>query len=99
MATKYRIEYISTFQTDVLVVAWYLKEYPKKAARIFAKVDKAISILSEMPEIHPVYDDMPTFRFIVVEDYLVFYKTKKQDRIVEIHRLLHGRMDISAHLQ
>jgi plasmid stabilization system protein ParE len=98
---KYKIEYISTFHTDVLSVAEYLEEYPKKAARIFAKMDRAIKNLEDMPELYPIYRDIPSFRFIVVEDYLVFYKVKKKGKggIVEIHRLIHGRMDIPAHIQ
>jgi plasmid stabilization system protein ParE len=99
MAMKYKIEYISTFHADVLSVNEVLAEYPSKAFRIFAKIDKVLWNLIEMPEMYPVYQDVPSFRFIVVEDYLVFYKVKKPGRIVEIHRLLYGRMDIPAHIQ
>jgi len=94
-----KIEYISTFQSDVQTVADFLVEFPNKAARIFAKADKSISNLKEMPEMYPVYTDVPSFRFIVVEDYLVFYKFMQECEIIEIHRLLHGRMDIPAHMQ
>ena len=95
---NFRIEYISTFYADVSSVAEFLSEYPRKAARIFAKIDKILGNLENMPEMYPVYKDVPSFRFITVEDYLVFYKVKKQDEIVEIHRLLYGRMDIPAHI-
>ena len=71
MGMSYKIEYISTFYSDVRSVVDFLTEYPSKAARIFAKADKSISSLEEMPEMYPVYMDLPTFRFIVVEDYLV----------------------------
>ena len=96
---KYRIEYISTFQADLLSVADFLAEYPSKASRIFAKLDKTLGHLSEMPEMYPIYQAAPNFHFIVVEDFLVFYKVKNQDRIVEIHRLLYGRKDIPMHIQ
>jgi plasmid stabilization system protein ParE len=96
---KHKIEYISTFHADVLSVNGVLAEYPSKASRIFAKIDKALRNLTEMPEMYPVYQDIPSFRFIATEDYLVFYKVKKQDGIVEIHRLLYGRVDIPAHIQ
>jgi addiction module RelE/StbE family toxin len=96
---QHKIEYISTFHTDVLSVVEFLAEYPGKASRIFAKIDKILWNLREMPEMYPAYQDMPSFRFIVVEDYLVFYKVKKQDKTVEIHRLLYGHMDIPAHMQ
>jgi len=99
MATKYKIEYISTFYADVQSVVSFLVEHPKKASRIFAKIDQTLPNLREMPEMYPVYPDVPSFRFIVIEDYLVFYKVKKQAGIVEIHRLLYGRMDIPEHLR
>ena len=99
MGMSCKIEYISTFLSDVQTVADLLVEFPNKAARIFAKADKSISNLKEMPEMYPVYMDVPSFRFIVVEDYLVFYKFIKDRGIVEVHRLLYGRMDIPEHMQ
>ena len=95
---NYEIEYLSTFHSDVQTVADFLREYPSKAARIFAEAEKSISNLREMPEMYPVYLDVPSFRFIVVEDYLVFYKFIKDRGIVEVHRILYGRMDIPEHL-
>jgi len=95
----YRVEYISTFHADVLTVAEFLEEYPKKAARIFATIDNALRNLAKWPEMYPVYHDIPAFRFIVAEDYLVFYKVKNQEKLVEVHRLLHGRMDVPTHMQ
>ena len=96
---KYRIEYISTFHSDILSIAEFLSEHPSKAARIFAKIDKIIPNLEDMPEMYPIYPDIPSYRFIAAEDYLVFYKPKKQDGVVEIHRLIYGRMNIPAHMQ
>jgi len=96
---KYKIEYISTFHADILAVNRFLAEYPRKAARIFAKADKAIMNLRTMPELYPVYHDVPAYRSIVIEDYMVFYKVKKQERLVEIHRLIYGHMDIPAQIQ
>jgi len=81
-----------------MLIVEHLAEYPQMAARIFAKADKLLRNLEDMPEIYPVYQDVPTFRFIVVEDYLIFYKVNHRDRIVEVHRMLYGRMDIPKHL-
>jgi plasmid stabilization system protein ParE len=94
---NYKIEYISTFHDDVQSFREYLSDFPNKAARIFAKIDKIIPNLKTMPEMFPIYPDVPRFRFIVVEDYLVFYKIKHKNKLVEIHRLLNSRMNISAH--
>jgi plasmid stabilization system protein ParE len=95
----YKIEYISTFRAEVLPIADYPAEYPEKAVRIFAGIDKALKNLEEMPELYPIYRYAPAFRFFTPEDYLVFYKVNKQSGIVEIHHLFNGRMDISSQLQ
>lgn len=99
MGMNRKIEYLSNFHTDVKSIINFLADYPNKAARIFSKVDKSISYLNEMPELYPIYPDIPLFRFIVVEDYLVFYRFIEERNLVEIHRILYGRMDIPAYLK
>jgi len=95
----YRIEYISTFYADVQSVREFLADFPNKAARIFSKADKIILGLKTNPEMFPIYQDVPSFRFIVVEDYLIFYKVKHEEELVEVHRLIYGRMDIPTVIQ
>ena len=65
----------------------------------FLRADKSISYLNEMPEMYPIYPDIPLFRFIVVEDYLVFYRFIEERNLIEIHRILYGRMDIPTHIK
>ena len=96
---RYKIEYISTFYTDIASVMEVLEEYPSKASRIFSRLDKSIGNLGTMPEMYPIYQYVPSYRFITIEDYLVFYKFKKQENLVELRRLLPGKMDISEFLQ
>ena len=95
MAMTYKLEYISTFHADVLHVVDILDDCPEKAERIFSKLDKILGKLVDMPEMYPVYEGFPVFRKITVEDYLVFYTVNKQDRLIEVHRLLFERMDMS----
>jgi len=95
---RYKLEYISTFHADVLNVINILSDYPKKAERIFSKLDKILGKLAYMPEMYPVYEGLPIFRKITVEDYLVFYTIKKPDRLIEVHRLIFERMDVSRRL-
>jgi len=91
---KYRQEYISTFYSDITQFVSDLQEYPEKAERILSKLDKILLRLVDMPEMYPVYDDVPTFRKIVVEDYLVFYVVDRNKKLIEVHRLLYGKMDV-----
>jgi len=95
---KYRFEYISTFHSDIAEVTSNLEEYPQKAKRIFKNIDKKLLYLVDSPELYPIYDDFPVFRRIVVEDYLVFYSINEAQKVIEVHRLIYGRMDIIAHL-
>ena len=94
----FKIEYISTFHHDVENIVSNLKDYPQKAGRIFEKLDRKLLNLVKYPEMYPIYVDFPCFRSFIVEDYLVFYTINEQDNIVEIHRLIYGRMDITVML-
>ena len=99
MDTIYRIEYISTFHTDISNLISDLEKYPQKAKRIFETLDRKLSRLAQAPEMYQIYEDFPEFRRITVEDYLVFYTINKHDRIIEIHRLIYGRKDIIRQLE
>ena len=90
----YNIEYISTFQMDILKITENLAEYPQKAKRLFEQVDKALLDAVEMPRMYPIYEDYPLFRRIVVLDYLVFYKIDEPNHKIEVHRLIYGKMDL-----
>lgn len=95
----YSLEYISTFHIDVLSAMSNLETYPQKAKRIFKKLDKILGILVQMPEMYQVYEDFPAFRKITVEDYLVFYAINKRDKVIEVHRLIYGSMDMKKQLK
>jgi plasmid stabilization system protein ParE len=96
---KYKVEYITTFHAEVPPIADYLAEYTAKAARIFAKIGRTLMSLEDMPELYPTYRYAPSFRFFLIDDYMVFYKVNKQYGIVEVHHLFYRRMDKVARLQ
>ena len=98
MAMAFKIEYISTFHRDVSGIVDSLEDFPQKAKRVLEQLDKKLSRLVDNPELYPIYEDYPDFRKIAVEDYLAFYTINKRDGIIEIHRLIYGRMDIAKHL-
>ena len=93
-----KLEYISTFYADIANVESYLEEYPQKAKRIFREMDNKLSNLIDNPELYPIYEDFPVFRRIVVEDYLVFYAINERANIIEVHRLINGKMDVPKQL-
>jgi len=93
-----RLEYIATFYSDIADVASYLEGYPRKAKCIFESMDNKLSKLVDNPKLYPIYEDFPDFRRIVIEDYLVFYTINEQADIIEVHRLICGKMDVPYQL-
>ena len=96
---KYRLEYISTFHTDVLNLISDLEDYPLKAKRIIEKLDKKLLKLAGMPGMYQIYEDFPIFRKMSVDEYMVFYIINERDKTVELHRLIYGRMNIRKQLE
>ena len=94
----FKIEYIATFRADVLNIEIHLEEHPQKARRIFKELDEKLGVLAKNPKMYQVYEDFPIFRRIVVEDYLAFYTIDEKRGIIEIHRLICGKMDVSEQL-
>jgi len=93
-----RLEYISTFYSDIADVSLYLEDYPQKAKRLFEKMDNKLRNLLDNPELYPVYEDFPEFRKIVIEDFLAFYSINEQAGVIEVHRLIYGKMDVPNQL-
>jgi addiction module RelE/StbE family toxin len=91
---KYKLKYSSAYHFDLLETALRLEDYPGKAKRVFEKLDKSLNAVTHMPEMYQVYGDFPIFRKIVVEDYLIFYIVREQDKTIEVHRLINGKMDL-----
>ena len=96
---SYRLKYMEDTLSDRdSIKAHLLKFYPGTAKRFFALLKKKTARLKTYPKSCPVYEDVPDYRRLVVGDYLVFYMINDNAKTVEIHRILHGSMDISQHL-
>ncbi|MCL2171877.1 MAG: type II toxin-antitoxin system RelE/ParE family toxin [Defluviitaleaceae bacterium] len=94
MDTKFKVEITPAFESDLRRFEHNLEAYPRKIARITAKIHKSLLLLHAMPLIYPVYLDVPKYRKIVIEDYLVLYTVDKRKNLVEVRRLLYSRMNI-----
>jgi len=95
---KYKVKYLPVANLDIMEVDEQLSQFPVKAAKFFSLLDKQASNLSDMPKMYPVYDDWAEYRRMVVLDYLVFYIIDETRKVVEIHRIINGRMDVSKQL-
>ncbi|MCL2663391.1 MAG: type II toxin-antitoxin system RelE/ParE family toxin [Oscillospiraceae bacterium] len=92
---KYKAKYLITARQDREVIKIYLNQYSTKAAgRLFAKIKRNMEYVKNNPYIYEAYERRPEFRRMVVEDYLVFYRVNEKDKIIEVHHILHGMIDI-----
>jgi len=92
---KYRVRYLITARHDREAIKSHLKEFSTTAAlRLFEKIKRKMEYVKINPYIYEVYERRPQFRRMVVEDYLVFYHVNNVEKIIEVHRILHGMMDI-----
>ncbi|MCC6273202.1 MAG: type II toxin-antitoxin system RelE/ParE family toxin [Deltaproteobacteria bacterium] len=91
---RYPILYLPSAERDLIAVLDYVsRESAAGAARILDELDKAIQRLGRFPESGAVPKDKSLksrgYRFIVVENYLVFYRFEKKQIVV--YRVLHGK--------
>ena len=96
----YRLRYMEDTISDRDNIKAHLsKFYPGTTKRFFTLLKKKTIRLKTYPESCPIFEDDPDYRRLVVGDYLVFYMINDKAKMVEIHRILHGSMDISQHLR
>ena len=96
---KYRAKYLETARHDRDAVKAYLGQYPSIAVqRLFDKVKSKMELVKINPYMYEVYARRPQFRRIVVDDYLVFYKVIEESKIIEVHHILHGMIDVEQYL-
>ena len=67
------------------------------------RLEQAILSLDEMPERYHLYDKEPwkerNLRIMPVDNYLVFYIPRSEEKTVTVIRVMYGRRDIDAQLK
>jgi len=97
---KYRVKYLITAKQDRETIKTYLNQFSTTAyTRLVAKIKRNIEYAKSNPYMYEVYERRPNFRRIIVEDYLVFYKVNEYERLIEVHHILHGMIDIQNVVQ
>lgn len=97
---KYKIQYLPLAVQDLQDIARYLSGfYPKTARRVLNEMRQKIARLGENPRLCEVYPPDPTYRRMVVDQYLVFYQVNEDGRSVEIHRILRGSWNLPRYLE
>jgi addiction module RelE/StbE family toxin len=96
----YKLRYLDLAKIDVKEIKEYLTQfYPSTPAKFLTALKEKITSLSDMPYRYEAYADNPAYRKLSVYDYLVFYKVDEENKVVKIHRVLHGARDISRYLR
>jgi len=95
---KYKVEYLSIANRDVLTMGDALADYPNKARRIFQEMERKLILLEDMPYMWPTYQLKPEYRRMVLEDHLLFYLVDEIEHKVKVYRILYDKMDISKHI-
>ena len=96
----YKIQYLPLAVQDLNETARYLSGfYPKTASRVLEELREKITKLGDTPRMCEVYHLDPTYRSMVVDQYLAFYRINDESRIVEIHRVLRGAWNLPQYLE
>ena len=96
---SYTIQYLDIALEDMAQIKTYLTEFhPSTWTHFRDEVERKIARLQDTPEMYETYFANPTYRRLVVKDYLVFYKVDSEQQIVRIYRILHGARDIQHFL-
>ena len=66
---------------------------PAAADRIGEALLKKAGLLGRFPELGPVWEEDPAWRYLVLRPYKNFYRVLEKLRIVEISHLRHGYRD------
>ena len=92
---KYKAKFLITARYDRETITAYLNQYSLTAAkRLFDKIKNNLKLVKENPYMYEAYERRPQFRKMVVEDYLIFYKVKEEEKIIEIHHIFNSTMNI-----
>lgn len=99
MERKYNIKLYPSAEQDLSDIVDYLNTLSRQTAlSYYDTLIEEISTLSFMPERCPHPRDLALtargFRYLIVKDYLVFYKVIGDT--VQIHRILYGRSNYQA---
>jgi len=96
----YHIDITEPAENDLHDAVKYITEQllnPSAAERLIDDTEHAVNSLSNMPDRHALVKDEVLarlgFRFIPVNNYLVFYIIREEIKTVVIQRFLYGRRD------
>ena len=95
----YKIKVLPLANLELDEIDQYLTEnYPSKAKRFFKVFKEQRKRMKKHPYMFQSYEDFPPYRAALVLDYIAFYVVNEDAKIVEIHRILWGGVDLANQL-
>ncbi|MDR0840147.1 MAG: type II toxin-antitoxin system RelE/ParE family toxin [Christensenellaceae bacterium] len=101
----YALRYLPAAREDLYGLMLYIADVlhaPKSALLIAEKLEEAIARLEEFPYAFPAYrlvKPLKTeYRMLPVENYHIFYTVIEPKKLVEVHRILYAKMDLTQEL-
>ena len=95
----YKIIFLPEAKNDLGIVRQYLSLYYKNTVKtFFCLLKKSIDALKENPYMYQKFLERPSYRRLVIRDYLVFYKVDDVKNTVEIHRILHSSRELERYI-
>ncbi|HHY60357.1 MAG TPA: type II toxin-antitoxin system RelE/ParE family toxin [Clostridia bacterium] len=98
----YKIRYLPLALKDLMDITDYIAgqlQGPKAALDWLDELEQAIARLAQFPYscrvYRPVRELEHEYRLLPVKNYLVFCVVKEEEKVVEIHRVIHGKRDLN----
>ena len=90
----YKILYLKIIKHDRKAIKQYLSQYSATAAkRLFEKIKNNMELVKENPYMYETFKAQPQFRRMVIDDFLLFYKVIEENKVIEVHHILYGKID------
>ena len=77
----------------------YKIQYLPLAVQDLNEIARYLSGFYDTPKMCELYHLDPTYRRMVVDQYLVFYRVNDETKAVEIHRVLRGTWNLPQYLE
>ena len=97
----YRIKILPSFRRSAFEADSNLYALsPKAADKYYEDYNHKIELIQDNPKMYQVFEDDPYFRSApLVYDYRLFYHVDDQSKLVILHRVIHGAMDLVKQLR
>ncbi len=103
---KWKINYTAHALEDLKAIYEYIAFellVPETARKQVKRIMDSINKLDEMPMMYKSYEEEPWkskgFRIFPIDNYIVLYLPTKKSKVVNIVRIIYGKMDITQQLR